>query len=179
MRFGSKSSVGSRLQTEFDKLKQKAVSKVRGGPQCARGRAPLVAHRPRPSAVPCRAGRFVCLCVSDDGVSTVEYGAGAIVPPPEGRHAVPPEDEFSGAMRAPDFRGMITSPGAVSVPTKGTPTKGTPTKGTHGAGPAVRRGWRIARARAEGAAGCVAADPSGGARCDARRLLPGKRWSGC
>jgi hypothetical protein len=65
------------------------------------------------------------------------------------------------------------------TPTKGTPTKGTPTQGTHGAGPAVRRGWRIARARAEGAAGCVAADPSGGARCDARRLLPGKRWSGC
>ena len=82
--------------------------------------------RAKPSAVPCRAGRFVCVCAGDDGVSTVEYGAGAIVPPPEGRHAVPPEDELSGAMRAPDFRGMITSPGAVSVPTKGTPTKGTP-----------------------------------------------------
>ena len=97
--------------------------------RAAEHRSSLIAR----ARVPFRAAPvclFVCLCVSDDGVSTVEYGAGAIVPPPEGRHAVPPEDELSGAMRAPDFRGMITSPGAVSVPTKGTPTKGTPTKGT-------------------------------------------------
>ena len=57
----------SRLQTEFDKLKQKAVSKVRGGPQCARGRArsSLIAR----ARVPFRAapvGLFVCVLATTE-----------------------------------------------------------------------------------------------------------------